>query len=115
MAAGIHDLTIEKGITFDISITLKDSSNSALDVTNYTFKAEVRRKAETDLEKAFTVTKTNASSGVIELAMTAANTSALPKGNLKYDLIAQTGSGKVLRLLTGKVTVIETITNTSFS
>ena len=114
MATGTYDITIEKGITYDVSITLKDNNNAAINVTNYTFKAEIRRKAETGLEKAFTVTKLNASGGVIELSMTATNTQALPKGKLIYDLVANTCvSNKIIRIITGKVTVIESVTDTS--
>ena len=114
MATGTYNITIEKGITFDVSITLIDNNNVAINVSNYTFKSEIRRKPETGLEKAFTVTKTNASGGVIELSMTKTDTQALPKGTLIYDLVANTGSGnKIIRILTGTVTVIESVTDTS--
>ena len=114
MATGTYNITIEKGITFDVSISLKDNNNAAINVTNYTFKAEIRRKAETGLEKAFTVTKTNASGGVIELSMSKTNTQALPKGKLIYDLVANTGSSnKIIRIITGTVTVLESVTDTS--
>jgi hypothetical protein len=114
MATGTYNITIEKGITFDVSISLKDNNNAAINVTNYTFKAEIRRKAETGLEKAFTVAKTNASGGVIELSMSKTDTQALPKGKLIYDLVANTGSSnKIIRIITGTVTVVESVTDTS--
>ena len=41
MATGTYDITIEKGITYDVSITLKDNNDAAINVTNYTFIAEI--------------------------------------------------------------------------
>lgn len=115
MAAGLYNISIEKGIHFDVSFTLKDSDGVAINVTNFTFKAEVRRRAETDLIKAFTITKTNATGGVIALEMTGANTLALPVGKLVWDLVAKDSSNKIRRYLTGDVTVTESVSNTVFA
>jgi|TARA_R110002051_G_C8659139_1_gene488749 hypothetical protein len=115
MAAGVYNISIEKGIHFDVSFTLKDSDGVAINVTNFTFKAEVKRRAETSLIKAFTITKTNATNGAISLEMTGANTLALPVGKLAWDLVAKDGSDKIRRYLTGDVTVTESVSNTVFS
>jgi hypothetical protein len=115
MAAGIYNISIEKGIHFDVSFTLKDSAGDAINVTNFTFKAEVKRRAETGLIKAFTVTKTNATGGVIALEMTGANTLALPVGKLVWDLVAKDSANKIRRYLTGDVTVAESVSDTVFA
>jgi len=115
MAAGTYNISIEKGIHFDVSFTLKDSSGTVINVTDFTFKAEIRRRPETGLIKAFTITKTNASGGVIALEMTGANTLALPVGKLVWDLVAKDGADKIRRYLTGDVTVTESVSNTVFS
>lgn len=115
MAAGIYDISIEKGIHFDVSFTLKDDDGVAINVTNFTFKAEIRRRAETDLIKAFTITKTNATGGVIALEMTGANTLFLPVGKLAWDLVAKDGSNKIRRYLTGDVIVTESVSDTVFA
>tara|TARA_Y100001951_G_C11125631_1_gene175317 strand:+ start:172 stop:519 length:348 start_codon:yes stop_codon:yes gene_type:complete len=115
MAAGVYNLDIEKGIHFDVSFTLKDSDGDAIDVTDFTFKAEVKRRAETGLIKSFTVTKTNASGGVIKLEMTGANTLDLPVGKLVWDLVAKDDADKIRRYIYGDVTVTESVSDTVFA
>ena len=112
MAAGIHNILITKGTDFSLAMTLKDAGGFALNVTNYTFKSQIRRKESTGVAAEFTITKTNASAGQIKLALTKSVTSGLPNGKLLYDLVADDGS-EVRQYVTGKVTVSDTVTDTS--
>jgi len=112
MAAGTYNIAIDKGSDFSFTATLKDSAGDAINITSYTFKAEIRRKPETKLEKAFTITKTNASGGVLKLALADGDTRDLPVGVLRYDLVGKDGSSNIERYLTGKVTVTDTVTDT---
>jgi len=112
MAAGTYNIAIDKGSDFAFTATLKDAAGDAIDITSYTFKAEIRRKPETKLEKAFTITKTNASGGVLKLALADGDTRDLPVGVLRYDLVGKDGSSNIERYLTGKVTVTDTVTDT---
>ena len=112
MAAGTYNITITKGTDYALVMTLKDSSGSAINVTNYTFKSEIRRKESTGVAATFTVTKTNASAGAIKLALTQAQTETLPVGKLKYDLVANDGT-EVDQYIKGTVTVIDTVTDTT--
>lgn len=114
MSAGTYNIEIEKGIYYDVSFTLKDSNGTVMDVTDFTFRAEVRRKSDTGLIKSFTVTKTDAENGVIQLKMIGSDTSALPVGVLKWDLIAKDGADKIRRYLGGKVTITDSVSNTVF-
>ena len=113
MAAGVHNIEITKGTDYALSVTLKDSGGSAINVSNYTFKSEIRKKASVAASATFTITKTNASSGIIQLALTDAQTRALPIGKLKYDLVANNGSGDYTQYIKGNVIVVDTITDTS--
>ena len=110
MAIGIHNITVTKGTDFAIGMTLTDANGSAINVTNYTFKSEIRRKASTGIDATFTITKTNASAGAIKLALTQAQTNSLPVGKLKYDLLANDGT-EVSQYIKGDVTVIDTVTD----
>ena len=112
MAAGTYNIAIDKGSDFAFTATLKDAAGDAIDITSYTFKAEIRRKPETKLEKAFTITKTNASGGILKLALADGDTRDLPVGVLRYDLVGKDGSSNIERYLTGKVTVTDTVTDT---
>ena len=112
MAAGVYDISIVKGTDFALSMTLKDTNGDALNVTNYSFKSQIRRKQSTGIAAEFVVTKTNASNGVIKLALTKAVTSSLPNGKLLYDLIGDDQT-VVKQYVKGKVTVVDTVTDTS--
>ena len=112
MAAGTYNIDITRGTNFDVSMTLKSATNTPINVTNYTFKAQIRRKASTGVSAEFTITKTNASGGVIKLALTKSQTQSLPNGKLKYDLVANDGT-EVKQYITGTITVSDTVTDTT--
>lgn len=112
MAAGVYNINITRGTNFDVSMTLKNAQNVAINVTNYTFKSEIRRKASTGVSAEFTITKTNASSGIIKLSLTKSQTQSLPNGKLKYDLVANDGT-EVKQYITGTITVSDTVTDTT--
>jgi hypothetical protein len=112
MAAGTYNIIIDKGSDFSFTVTLANTAGAAINISGYTFKAEIRRKPETKLEKAFTVTKTNASGGVLKMALSDGDTRDLPVGKLRYDLVGKDGSSNIERYLTGTVTVTDTVTNT---
>tara|TARA_R100001463_G_scaffold9313_8_gene27949 strand:+ start:1931 stop:2278 length:348 start_codon:yes stop_codon:yes gene_type:complete len=112
MAAGTYNITIDKGSDFSFTVTLADSGGSAINISGYAFKAEIRRKPETKLEKAFTISITNGSGGVLKMALTDGDTRDLPVGKLRYDLVGKDGSNNIERYLTGTVTVNDTVTST---
>ena len=112
MAAGVHNILITKGTDFSLTMTLKDAGGAALNVTNYTFKSQIRRKQSTGTAAEFTITKTNAAGGQIKLALAKSVTAGLPNGKLLYDLVAD-DSSEVRQYVKGKVTVIDTVTDTS--
>ena len=112
MAAGVHNIEITKGTDFSLTMTLKDSGGAALNVTNYTFKSQIRRKQSTGTAAEFTITKTNAAGGQIKLALAKSVTAGLPNGKLLYDLVDD-DSSEVRQYVKGKVTVIDTVTDTS--
>ena len=112
MAVGTHNITITRGTDFAIAMTLEDADGTAINVTNYTFKSEVRRKESTGVAATFTITKTNAGAGAIKLALTQAQTQALPVGKLKYDLVANDGTD-VSQYIQGTITVVDTVTDTT--
>jgi hypothetical protein len=112
MSAGTHNITIEKGIDFEMTLELKDSDNVAINITGYTFKAEARRKSSTGVAATFTVAITNASTGTVKVSMPASTTRTLPVGKLLYDLVS-TYNSVIKRYVTGTVSVKDTITDTS--
>jgi len=111
MATGTYNITITRGTDFAISMTLKDGNGTAINITNYTFKSQIRRKESTGLAVEFTITKTSPTNGVIKLSLSKTQTQSLPKGKLKYDLVANDGT-EVDQYVKGIVTVVDTVTDT---
>lgn len=113
MSVPTYNITVYKKVDYETSITLKDSGGSAINITNWTFNASIRRDPDTDVEASFTITKTNAANGIIKLALTDTVTTGLPVGQLVYDLVAKDGSNIIKRLLEGTITVEATVSDTS--
>ena len=113
MAAGTHNITLEKGVDYAATFNHKDSDNEAINITGYTFKSQVRRKASTGVAATFTSAITNATGGQVKLSMAGSVTRTLPVGKLQYDLVSQDGAGAIKRYITGTITVKDTVTDTS--
>ena len=107
MAAPTYNITLNKGVDYETSITLKDSSNNAINVTSWVFKAEIRRDPDTDVEATFTITKTNASGGIIKLALTDTQTATFTPSILFYDVLLTEPGGNKNYYLEGKLFVSE--------
>jgi len=121
MAAGICNLYIQQGETFSRTITITNSSTPAVpfDLTGYSARASIRQFANSPATIAdFTCTITNILGGVLKIALTAAQTTALPTpGKTAYNDPARFqwdlelySSTEVIRLLNGAVDVSPEIT-----
>ncbi len=116
MALGnLFDITINQGATFELTITYKDSAGTAINLTGYTARMQVR---ETYSSSSTVVSLTNGSgitlggaAGTIAILISAATTEALtaPFSGV-YDLEIVSGGGVVTRLLQGAATVSPEVT-----
>ena len=109
--AAIANLTIDQGASFTSDVTVKDANANAFNLTGYTARAK--------MEKGYSSTRTDftctiagdATTGVVSLSLTAAQTTALDDGRYVYDLeIEQTGTGNVTRVIEGVITVRPNVT-----
>ena len=115
MAVATYNLKLEKGVYYETVFTFLDANSSAINLTGFTFKAEVRRKSTEELESSFTCTITEAVNGKMKMSMAASATEVLPdEDELMYDLLAKDSATNVHRYIKGKVTVTDTITDPSF-
>lgn len=110
MSAATYNISIERNATFDVSLALKDSNGTAIDVTNATIDAEIKQDYYFPGIVSFTVTKITPASGIIKLSLTANQTANLHVGTLKYDVFAQYSNGVIQKILKGTVSVEENIT-----
>lgn len=104
--AAERNITIYQGDTYIHDVTLNDSSNAAIDITNRTYSAQIRPfRGSSDLIASFTTEIISASEGQMRFSLTPEQTSNIEIGTYIYDL-QQIESGIVLTLMAGKVTVV---------
>ena len=103
--ANTYNMVVEQGATYTLSITYKDPTGNAIDLTAYTARMMVR-SSHAAPSPILTLTTENGAielgdaNGTINLTIDAANTANLPATNSVYDLELDNGSA-VTRLIEG--------------
>jgi len=109
------DITINQGATFELTITWKDSAGTAINLTGYTARMQVR---ETYSSSSTIISLTSGSgitlggaAGTVAILISATTTAALtaPFSGV-YDLELVSAGGVVTRLLQGAATVSPEVT-----
>ena len=114
MSAGYHDVVIEQGATFSLSLTYKDSTGAAINLTGFTarskFKTSYSGTVVANLTSSSGITLGGAA-GTIVLTISATDTAAItaPSSGV-YDLEIVSSGGVVTRLLEGKYNVTPEVT-----
>ena len=106
--AAIANLTIDQGASFSSDVTVKDANGNAFDLTGYSASAKMAKGySSTRTRTSITCTiQAPATNGIVTLALTADQTTALDDGRYVYDLeILQTSSSTVTRVIEGIITV----------
>tara|TARA_B100001778_G_C18117450_1_gene419065 strand:+ start:170 stop:514 length:345 start_codon:yes stop_codon:yes gene_type:complete len=113
MSAGDYDIICEQGATFSRTLTVKDSSGTARNLSTFTGKMQVRKRltSSTVLIELSTSNgrMTLNSSGEISLSITASDTAALSDGGV-YDLEITSSGGAVERVVEGDFNLIPEVT-----
>jgi hypothetical protein len=111
MAAGTYNFTIEQGADFTRVLSLKEN-DSVMNLTGYSVASQMRSTHDSNtVVGAFTGTVSNGSEGEITLAMSNSTTGGIEEGIYQYDVeITNGSSGRVTRILQGKVTVTPQVT-----
>lgn len=115
MSAGIYDIYIEQGATYNQPLVWKDSSGTAVNVTGYTARMQIRKTIDATTT-ILTLTTENGritvggANGLITLLVSAADTAALTTFCGVYDLEVISPAGVVTRLLEGQVEVSKEVT-----
>ena len=107
MTAGFHHFVIEQGATFSKTLTLKDSSDTLINLTGYA-GGEMDLRSNHDSSSAYlTLTTSNSrmalggSAGTVTLTISASDSSALDIQDGVYDLELTDGSSNIYRILEG--------------
>ena len=121
MAAGLHNITIEQGATFELNLRYTDANGAAIPLTGWTARMQVRATHASpspalDLPGADGTITLDSEPGLIVVTVPADVTAALPlygkaSAAYVYDLeIAETATGRVKKLLKGTATIEAEVT-----
>jgi hypothetical protein len=109
------NIDVKQGATFQLTITWKDSAGTAIDLTNYTARAQARLTYDTSTT-IFSLTSSSGitlggAAGTIALVIAAGTTATLtaPWSGV-WDLELVSGAGIVTRLLEGTANVSPEVT-----
>ena len=111
MSAGTYNLVIDQGSDFALDLVIKQSG-SALDLTNYTGRAQLRTSvAASSTSATFTVSITNAANGALKMQLPAATSSGISAGQYVYDLEIFTANNSIVkRIMQGEATITPEVT-----
>ena len=108
--ASISNIFIDQGATFTTTVTVTDSSGSAVNLSGYSVAAQIRKSHQSTSSVAFTASVSDASSGEITISLTPTQTAALEQGRYVYDVLITDSSGTKTRVVEGQVTVNPSVT-----
>lgn len=107
-----YDLTIYKGDDFEEIIEFQESGGSAMDLTGWTARSQIRKKQErtADLVVDFTVTIPTPTDGKVYLTLTDTETGAITVEDGHYDILLTNASNFDETYVIGDVTFMPTVT-----
>jgi len=115
MSAGKYNFEIEAGATFTRTITYKDSTDTAIDLTGATVRMQIRdnysaQNAAISLTTPNTGIAFTANTGEFIITITATQTESIPFRQGVYDIEVEYPNGTVERILEGRVKVSTQVT-----
>lgn len=111
MAAPVtQDLTITRGDTETLVLTMTTDGTTPINITGRTYTAQLRTTPDiAAISASFTCTVTNGAAGQVTCVLSATDSSALDPGYYYWDL-QENSSGTISTLLAGTVTVAADVT-----
>lgn len=111
MAVYVSNLVINSGTDFNQTFTLEDgSTNSAINLTGYSIKAEMRKHPSSTGVTTFTSTIYSAANGQIKIGLSTTTTASLKPGRYVYDVVVTDTSNSMSRVVEGMVLVSKGVT-----
>ena len=116
-----HDIEMDQGASFDLQVQYTDTAGTAIDLTGYTCRLQIRRNVAdheeaAGLDPVLDLTSSPVAgltltpgTGTIAIALTDEQTQALD-GTYVYDLKMESGAGKVTRLIEGSILIKPEVT-----
>ncbi len=93
IAPGTYDMTIQRRSDHNVSVTLKDSAGSAVNLGGYTVQSQVWDADRTSKAADVTIAITNSSGGVFDWKLTDTQTTSFTANEYRYDVLLTNPSG----------------------
>ena len=108
--ATISNLFIDQNADFTTTVTINDSTGSALDLTHYTALAMIRKTYQSSTATIFTSAFFSPRKTCqITISLTDTQTAALEQGRYVYDVVITDASGSKTRVVEGIATVTPSV------
>jgi hypothetical protein len=101
-----YDDTIQRRVVYDLTLQFRDSEEKYIDLTGWTVAAQIWDKLRTTKYADFSVTYVNRVNGLILIALTDTETTALPD-TCYYDVLLTDTTGRKEYYLEGTFYVAE--------
>tara|TARA_B100000424_G_scaffold67817_2_gene50284 strand:+ start:14021 stop:14356 length:336 start_codon:yes stop_codon:yes gene_type:complete len=109
--ATISNIFIDQDADFTTTVTINDANDVALDLTNYTAAATLRKSYKSTSSTSFTVAFVSPrTTGQITLTLTDTQTGALKQGRYVYDVVITDSTGDKTRVVEGIATIKPSVT-----
>ena len=111
MAVYVSNIVVNAGVDFDQIFNLEDTNtNSVLNLSGYSVKAQMRKHAAATGVTTFTSSIYSAPGGQIKMGLSTAVTSNLKPGRYVYDVVLTDQYNVMSRVVEGMVLVREGVT-----
>ena len=109
--AGIADFTVAKRNDFPLTLTFKDSTGSAINLSGYTVEGEVYNEDRTTKFADWSVVYTSRGTGVVDIKLDDTDTTNFTLPTLFYDIQLTEPSGNKFQYLKGTLFITEGYTS----
>lgn len=115
----VKQLNICQGSSLSLRLTFTNSAGTALNLTGYTFRGQIRPEAlSATITESFNFDTALASTGIIDVSLTATETAAITAGESKkdtsslywYDMEYVQPGGDVIRFIEGPCVINRNVT-----
>jgi len=103
------NLVVDQGATFSSTLILTDEDTNAIDLTDYTCQAQLRKHYTSSNSVSFS-TSLGGANGTIVLSLTSGQTANIVAGRYVYDVEITSSGNVVSRVVEGIVTVTPNVT-----
>lgn len=111
--ANVYDISIEQGSSFNLTLTAKDSNGTPLNLSGYSARGGVKYGYGSTgyLINLNPIIHSSFVSGLINVSVSASDTSSLPVTKAVYDIEVYNASNYTFKAIRGYVNIIPEVTN----